>query len=216
MGISAILKPIGLINERRREKRYQQRRRCLTVTVNGYTIPIVVRNISTWGGACQGLLGVEVGAQIELNFEDNCSVRGRVQWVQDDLCGIRFLTPISAAKLFFNQRSQAERARRVPVSRQAVVFLESTARRAIIRNVSESGMMLETFCQLRTGDTIDVVAGKFQCKGLVRWSNGKNAGIELLAPLQLDEFERLSLFSPLDLVSSHKHLTAEQDGGSHA
>lgn len=218
MSISALSSGFSNTVEKRREKRYVQHRRCLTVTMDGSTIPVIIRNISTWGGSCIGLTGARVGARFILTFEGSGSVVGRVQWVQGDVCGMRFLTPISADKVFYNQRSQAERARRVSVARPATVVADGVPRRAIIRNVSENGMMLETFCQLRAGQSVDIVAGGFCSSGTVRWSSGKQAGVALSAPLRLDIFERQSTSAPADLDHARpdiQHSTNDQ-GGLHA
>lgn len=190
----------SFFTEKRKEKRYMQHRRCLTACVNGETYSVKIRNISAWGGSCQGLHDAKVGARVVLNFEGDGSVVGRIQWAQGDVCGIRFLTPISAERVFFNQRAQGERARRVEVSRPATVVVGDATRRAIIRNVSEGGMMLETFCHLRTGQTINIVAGSFRGEGTVRWSTGTHAGVLLATPLRLELFEKQSIASPLGLV----------------
>lgn len=218
MSISVLSSGFSNITEKRREKRYVQHRRCLTVTIDGSTMPVIIRNISTWGGSCIGLMGARVGARFILTFEGSGSVIGRVQWVQDDVCGMRFLTPIGADKVFYNQRSQAERARRVSVARPATVVADGVPRRAIIRNVSENGMMLETFCQLRAGQSIDIMAGEFCSSGTVRWSSGKQAGVVLAAPLRLDIFERQSTSVSADVNRARPDglHSASSDGGVHA
>ena len=62
---------------------------------------------------------------------------------------------------------------------------------AVIRNISTRGMLIESRQPLRIGQDIEIRCGKMMpMSAQVRWVNGGQAGLLLLMPIALDEFEQ--------------------------
>ena len=79
-------------------------------------------------------------------------------------------------------------APRVSVRCQAIILTNDGPKPAIIRDISTTGIGIETECQLRTGQEISIVVNHtLDAKGTVVWSNGYEFGVKLKRPIQSDD-----------------------------
>jgi hypothetical protein len=179
--------------EHRRERRFAQSTRVLTIDYEGRTYPLVLCNISRRGLAGRCTVKLETGASVVVNFEDGTKVAGRVQWTRDALNGFSLVEALPHNLIAQSVRVERARPRRIAVSRPAVLHFRNAVRRAIIRNVSIGGMLVETVGRLRPGQMVHIEAGEYRGVGEIRWSEGSRAGIQLVDPLCLEHFEQASV-----------------------
>lgn len=85
-------------------------------------------------------------------------------------------------------REAAERAPRKSLLKAAKLDYNGTERRGIVRNISDTGAMIETDLHLRVGDTLAIeLPAHGKRTGIVRWVNGVRAGIEFTQAMTLGQ-----------------------------
>ncbi|GGD83151.1 PilZ domain-containing protein [Croceicoccus mobilis] len=95
---------------------------------------------------------------------------------------------------FGNSRSRPRRSVRV-----AVQALSNAGEPAVIRNLSQSGLLLETRASLKVGDTFEVdlpIAG--DCSAEIVWSEVNRHGCRFLIPISSAAVSAAQLISPYD------------------
>lgn len=176
--------------DRREGLRVDQSARTITLSTAGVRIAFKLRNLSTRG--CSGEAEVELreGAYVTLEFERGQEVPGVVKWTKESLVGVAFSTPVSLDVIRFNPHGnpKQERAPRYNVSRPATISLGPLARAAVIRNISSTGMMVESAFTLQSGQRVRVTCGAMTIDCQVRWSRHGMAGLAFFRQISLDRF----------------------------
>lgn len=153
---------------------------------------VLIRNISDQGANLQLKIAVQVGDVLTLVLAENAIFQGQIVWNSGESCGFRFDQEIDCSELLAHLASQSKnglsRAIRIPVLLPAVIRSERGIRRTVIENISQRGMRLKHDEQFVEGLPVKVTlpSGLERC-GVVRWSNGKIAGVMLLEPFSAQE-----------------------------
>lgn len=85
-----------------------------------------------------------------------------------------------------SSKDTVERAPRKSILRAVTLFFNGIERRAIVRNISDTGAMIETDLYVEVGDMISIdIAGHGKREAVVRWVQGARAGIEFTQAMQL-------------------------------
>jgi PilZ domain len=177
--------------ERRFDSRAAQMSRVVGLRFDGREATFAVHNLSSRGAMGRPGVPLAEGSKVTLIFEGGRTIPGMVQWARSGFVGIYFAIPLPLALLRRQHLSSAaQREARFAVSRAAKVHYGELARFAVIRNVSRHGLLIETFCALAPGQTVDIECGSIvlrECQ--VRWSRHGRVGLHLTTPLSLERFE---------------------------
>lgn len=153
-----------------------------------------IGNLSTHGlaGTCDHPL--QIGRHYRFCFENGEGRTGEVRWASAGRFGIYFRLPLGPELLRGAVRAvMIPRSPRFETRRPAVICRAGTRRPAIVRNVSTTGMLLETVMTLSPGERIEVECGTLAVACDVRWSRDVHAGVRFDRPIALETFERSSL-----------------------
>lgn len=173
------------------EPRYKTSRR-IRLIADGQESNFALQNVSANGAAGVTDCPLTADQQIRLVFEGREEVVGIVRWTRDNMAGIQFVEPISPQLVQGpGSASLPERAPRYKVARSATIQGEFPPCAAVIRNISTRGMLIESRQPLRIGQDLEIRCGRMMpMSAQVRWVNGGQAGLLLLMPIALDEFEQ--------------------------
>lgn len=177
--------------ERRDGLRVEQIARTITLLTAGVRIDFKLRNLSTRGCSGEAEVSLNDGAYVTLEFERGQEVAGVVKWTKESLVGIAFPSPVSLDIIRFNPNAadpKHERAPRYNVSRPATITLGPLSRAAVIRNISTTGMLVESAFTLQSGQRVRVSCGAMTLDCQVRWSRHGMAGLAFFRPISLDRF----------------------------
>ena len=177
--------------ERRKGLRVAQEARTITLSTAGVRTAFRLRNLSARGASGEADIELRDGASVVLEFERGQEVAGVVQWTKGAVAGIVFPAPIALDIIRFRDGPNAPRQERAPrynVSRAATITLGTLSRAATIRNISSTGMMIESAFTLQSGQRVTVATGKMVIHCQVRWSRHGMAGLAFNRPISLDAF----------------------------
>lgn len=179
------------IPERRDGLRVAQQARTITVLTAGVRTAFRLRNISARGASGEADVELRDGAQVVLEFERGQEVLGAVKWTQGALAGIAFASPVALDIIRYRadpDEPRRTRATRYNVARPATIMIGTLSRAAVVRNISATGMMLESAFTLEPGQRIRVTCGPMTLDCQVRWSRHGMAGLSFRRPISLDAF----------------------------
>lgn len=135
-----------------------------------------------------------VGQMVFISLDDFTHCVGTVRWTDDRRFGLKFnkmldVLPAERHSDFGMQPGQQERMPRIPTSLKAKISLCEWSCGSKIRNVSKSGMMVETELPLIKDQQlfINLSDGKILTAD-VRWVEGDRVGIQLVSPVSLLQF----------------------------
>lgn len=177
--------------ERRQGTRVEQEQRTVTLSTAGVRTAFRLRNLSARGASGEADIELRDGSQVVLEFERGQEVPGVVQWTKGTLAGIAFASPISLDIIRFRAGAGEppnDRAKRYNVTRPATITLGKLSRAATVRNISATGMMVESAFNLEPGQRIRVACGGLTLDCQVRWSRHGMAGLAFKRPISLDAF----------------------------
>ncbi|MFD1787014.1 PilZ domain-containing protein [Sphingomonas floccifaciens] len=185
---------------RRRYLRVAQIGRRIAVIVDGEKVDFLLTNVSARGAAGRCRLELPCGKFFTFIFENGATFRGEVRWSSSGTTGVYFGVSLPSDVLNPppSVRELVSRAPRYSVARRAVLLVRGARRACVVRNVSTTGMMLETVMPPPPGQTISLICGAFAAEGEVRWVRQNLVGIRFLAPIDLDEFEEQGMAPPIE------------------
>lgn len=171
------------------EPRVLQQARVIEIAVGNVRVPFTLGNLSSLGASGRCGRAIPSGSRVQLWFEGNHLVEGQVRWSRGPLIGIHFSSRLPMDLLTRRNGPATARAKRFAVNRPGKVVTASGDRIATIRNVSENGLLVETSLTLAPGHQVRIDCGALTIEGQVRWARQGQAGIQLLAPLCLEQFD---------------------------
>ena len=168
--------------ERRVGARHIKILRVGTLIVEGRRELCLIRNISAGGLMAHVYSQLIPGQQVTVELKTNQGVAGRVVWTREGNAGIQFDVAMDVAELLANPQVMDNgwrpRTPRVEVDRMATVREGSRTTWAHARDVSQSGVRLETDAAPAAGAEVVVTLDGFRpLHGVVRWSGGGQCGI---------------------------------------
>lgn len=149
---------------------------------------IVIQNVSTDGFMGEADVELNVGETVHLTLDNKAYQTGTVRWTDGHQFGVRFDTPLARMGAgddidFGTSEAHRPRARRATMNIPARLCLGRQPQAATVRNVSQSGMLLETD-RLGSGQHILVRLGdRPPIAAVVKWENSGMVGVETAEPV---------------------------------
>lgn len=178
-------------------KRSEMRR---LVILNAYLHPITqhghahVVNLSRTGLRGVTDVALTVGQPVVASLDDITHCSGAVRWIDQRRFGMQFDTildslPVCSQQDIGSNATQKERHPRITTNLTAKIRLCDQSFPAKIRNISKSGMMVDSELKLSAGQQlfIKLSNNKF-VPAEVAWSDGNRTGVRLNSPISILQF----------------------------
>jgi hypothetical protein len=155
---------------------------------------ICLENISRSGLRGTSNMSTVVGQFVIVSLDSSTHLSGVVRWTSDCRFGVEFETNFdSVFSLGWEQQAPNSgfrpREQRMATNRRAELIRIAPPVAGRIRNISPSGMMLETGLSFEPGRQLFVkLANGAMVDGTVRWANNSLVGLELTNRISADTF----------------------------
>lgn len=168
--------------ERRGHERHVKILRVGVLVIDGRRELCLIRNISAGGLMAHVYSALKPDQRVTVELKTHEPIAGRVAWVRDANVGVAFETSADIEALLANpanlDNGWRARSPRIEVNRAAIVRVDGVASSARIRDISQSGVKLETRAALTVnGDVVVIPDGLDPIAGVVRWRDDERAGI---------------------------------------
>lgn len=168
--------------ERRAGERHLRILRVGTLVVDGRRELCLIRDISAGGLMAHVYSPLASGQPLTVELKTSQLVAGRVVWVREGNAGIQFDAAMDIAQLLANPQvldnGWRPRSPRVEVDRMATLRTGARTNWVHARDLSQSGVKLETDQAPACGDEVVVTLEGFRpLHGGVRWSDEGHCGI---------------------------------------
>ena len=147
----------------------------------------LVKNISAGGALVRVYCELKPKARIQIEIKERRPIAGRVSWVRGNDAGITFDTPVDVLDLLKTSDDGA-RQRMPRIETRCVGFVREGAvlHRAVVHNISQGGLSVETANPLTVGGEVTVSLPGLAPQGaVVRWKDGSRYGITFNTVLPL-------------------------------
>jgi PilZ domain len=168
--------------ERRGGERHIKILRVGTLVVDGRRELCLIRNISAGGVMAHVYSCFDPGQRVTVELKTSQPVTGRVVWVRGSNAGIQFDTAMDVAELLANPQvldnGWRPRTPRVEVDRMATLRIGARTSWVHARDISQSGVKIETCTPPAPGAEVVVTLEGLQSRhGVVRWQTDNCCGI---------------------------------------
>jgi hypothetical protein len=150
---------------------------------------IVIQNVSDEGFMAEADVELSVGQRLHLTLDDKAYEAGTVRWTEGQLFGAAFDAPLAGTGApdeldCGTLEDHKPRKQRVLMQIPARLCLGRPPLPATVRNLSQSGMLLETDPGLQTGQHILVKLGnRAPLAGRIQWHEEGRIGIKSTEPI---------------------------------
>lgn len=150
---------------------------------------VIIQNVSTNGFMGEADVELTVGETLHLTLDDRAYQTGSVRWTDGRHFGVEFETRLARMGAgedidFGTSEGHKPRARRAVMSIPAQLCLGRPAEPATVRNLSQSGMLLESESPLTPGQHVLVKLGdRSPVAAVVKWSSEQHIGVETAEPI---------------------------------
>jgi hypothetical protein len=178
--------------ERRQQERFLKILRVGTLVIGGRRELCLIRNISAGGLMAHVYSNVAPGQRVTVELKTSQQVSGEIVWVRDANAGISFDTEIDIEELLANpavlDNGWRARAPRIEVDRPANLRAGARMHRIRTRDISQSGLKIESDANFEAGDAVVLMLDDFPpIPGVVRWQSGRACGISFNEVVPLSE-----------------------------
>jgi hypothetical protein len=177
--------------ERRNTERHIKILRVGILIVDGRRELCLIRNLSAGGLMAHLYSNMHSGQRVTVELKTNQQVSGTVVWVREANAGIAFDTKVDIGELLANppvlDNGWRARSPRVEIERLATLRNGGRTLSVNVRDISQSGVKVETEEVLEVGSDVVVTLDNFRpIAGVVRWQADRTAGIAFngLIPLR--------------------------------
>lgn len=153
-----------------------------------------VDNLSRSGLRGNINISLTVGQRVFVSLDDVTHCSGTVRWAQSHRFGMNFDVPLGVLppKLEIDTgitSNHQQRTTRMPTNLNGKIYICSPPYLAKIRNVSKSGMMVDTDMPLEADQRllVSLVNGSI-LTAEVRWATHSRVGVRLFSPLSVLQF----------------------------
>jgi hypothetical protein len=152
----------------------------------------LIRKISAGGAVLHSDIPLEEGRRLELELETGEHLDGTIAWRRGSEIGLRFYEAIDVlpilARNLVSQSGERRRMPRVEVFCAARLDLESGPVLVTIRDIAQGGAKIEAPVALKPEDRVVLTPeGLRPMTSIVRWSNGRVAGLAFDPELEWQE-----------------------------
>jgi hypothetical protein len=151
---------------------------------------VIIHNVSTNGFMGEADVELTVGETLHLTLDDKAFQTGTVRWTEGHTFGVSFDLPLARVGAgdeevdYGSAPEHKPRSRRTPLNIPARLSLGRPGEPATVRNLSQSGMLLETAATLKAGQHILVKLGdRSPVAAIVRWADDSHIGVETAEPV---------------------------------
>jgi hypothetical protein len=175
--------------DRRGDDRYLRLLRVGAIMVEGRRELCLIRNISAGGMMIRAYSSLPIGAKLWIELKQGDPVCGTVQWIEDEIAGVAFDSPIDVlALLAAPGDGPRPRLPRIEIDCTAWVRQDAEMMRTRLCNVSQGGVCVATEASLAVGgDAVVTLPGLTPAAGVVKWANVGVYGISFNRTLVLSE-----------------------------
>lgn len=175
--------------ERRSGERYLTLLRVGAIVADGQRELCLIRNISAGGMMIRAYSPLPVGTSVAVELKQGDPIRGRVQWVEDQLTGITFESAIDVLALLAPPGDGPRpRLPRIELDCMGWVRQGGELLRTRMVNVSQGGVRLEAAADLVVGgDVVVTLPGLTPAAGVVKWRDGESYGVAFNRGLVLSD-----------------------------
>ena len=155
---------------------------------------LMVTDISRGGLRGSSDISLRVGQPVYVSLDDLTHVAGSIRWIEDGNFGMKFTTtldvlPECAVVEKLGQPGHRQRMPRKPAQLKAKISLANWSSPARIRNVSKTGMMIETELMVIPEQKLLITLSDGKIfDAVVKWAEGDRVGIELATPASILQF----------------------------
>lgn len=143
-------------------------------------VPAELLNLSETGMTGETDARIIVGEHVEVSFSGLHYTPATVRWVHGRRFGLKLLAPPPVIGTTDND-----------LLREVRLIVGQTSRRAVVRNVSSSGLQIESDLPLRPGQQLLVkVLNGWTIMTTVAWAEGIRAGLAMIEPVDLINFDK--------------------------
>ena len=183
---------VPLPPDRRHGERHLKILRVGTLIVEGRRELCLIRNISAGGLMAHVYSNVKVGQTVTVELKTNQTVSGHIVWVREANAGIAFDTEVEIEELLASpavlDNGWRVRAPRIEVDRGGTVRAGARTSRVQTRDISQSGLKIETDASCAPDTAVVVTLDGFRPDpGTVRWQSGRACGISFNEAIPLPE-----------------------------
>ena len=174
-------------SNRRTDERHMTLFRVGAIVVGERRELCLVKNISAGGALIRAYSKLEPEERIHIELKERHPVAGQVSWLRGSDAGIAFDSPVDVVDLL-KTSSDGPRPRmpRIEVSCVGFVREGAISHRAVIHNISQGGVSVETANPLTVGAEVAVSLPGLPPQGaVVRWKDGQRYGITFNTVLAL-------------------------------
>jgi len=141
-----------------------------------------IRKLGAGGAVLHADIPIEPHSRLELELEDGETLEGIVAWRQGSEIGLKFDRPIDIlpiiARNLANQPGERRRMPRIEIGCPMLLEHDGRTELAQIRDIAQGGVKIETPHPLQADVGVTVTPeGLHPIEGVVRWTNGRVAGI---------------------------------------
>ena len=151
---------------------------------------VLIHNVSAAGFMGEADVELTVGETLHLTLDDKAFQTGTVRWTEGQLFGVAFDTPLARDGAgdeevdYGTLPEHQPRARRSSLNIPARLNLGRPPQPATVKNMSQSGMLLETSAELQPGQHILIKLGdRSPVPAVVRWRKDEQIGVETAEPI---------------------------------
>jgi hypothetical protein len=168
--------------DRRGHERHVKILRVGVLVIDGRRELCLIRNISAGGLMAHVYSSLKPSQSVTVELKTHEPIAGRIAWVRESNVGVAFDSSADIEALLANpanlDNGWRARSPRIEVDRAAIVRVDGIASPARIRDISQSGIKLETRGALTVnGDVVVTPEGMDPIAGVVRWRDEDRAGI---------------------------------------
>lgn len=173
-------------------RRYPRRAVLLdaSIYVIDFYSDVVIHNVSANGFMGEADVELTVGETLHLTLDDKAFQTGTVRWTEGQTFGVSFDSPLARTGAgdddldYGTAPDHKPRPRRTPLNIPARLSLGRPSQPASVKNISHSGMLLETSADLQAGQYLLVKLGdRSPVAAVTRWCKDGHAGIETAEPV---------------------------------
>lgn len=183
---------VPLPPERRQDERHLKILRVGTLIVDGRRELCLIRNISAGGIMAHVYSSLSIGQRVLVELKTHQPVESQVVWISEANAGIQFDSRMDVTELLSNpavlDNGWRPRTPRVEIDRMATLRCGARTHWVAARDISQSGVKVETDLPPAEGEEVVVTLEGFRpLHGVIRWRCEDACGISFNALIPFGE-----------------------------